>query len=238
MGFDHARIFIPKVQETGTGEEVLGGFAEAVADATAAGLTVLLGLSDFYHHSSPWGAADWQALATRAAFFAARTDPGRVALAPINEPAFPDTATWLPVRDRLLAAVRAKAPRHTLMWGGREWCSPASLLEAPPPADPDTVAEAHDYGGGDAAAVRARFAPLTAWRQRHGIPALVTEMGGSLGHETDIAAWAADLRQSLPVLRTLELPAALWAYTHGGHWRLQESDGPVLRPQFRQVLQT
>jgi hypothetical protein len=50
------------------------------------------------------------------------------------------------------------------------------------------------------------------------------------------AAWAADLRQSLPVLRRLRLPATLWAYTHGGAWRLQPGEGPALYPEFRGAL--
>ena len=235
-GFDHARMFLPPVAETGGGTDILGLWLQAVEDASAVGLPVLLGLSDSFHHSNPWGERDWQALAARTAFFGARTDPAQVVLAPLNEPAFPDTATWVPVRDRLLAATRRAAPRHVLMWGGREWCSARSLTEMPPPADPNTVAEAHDYQGGGAASVRARFAPLAAWRDRHGIPVLVTELGGADAHKTDPAALAADLGQSLPVLRALGLPVALWAYTHGGWWRLQRGDEPVPRPELRAAL--
>ena len=60
--------------------------------------------------------------------------------------------------------LRRAAPQHTLMWGGREWCSPASLLETVPPADPNTVAEVHDYAGGDAAEIERRFAGQTVPR--------------------------------------------------------------------------
>jgi hypothetical protein len=237
-GFDHARMFLPPAKETGGGTDILGLWLQAVQDANAAGLPVLLGLTDAFHHSSPWGDAEWRSLAERAAFFAARTDPGQVVLAPLNEPAFPDTPSWIPVRDRLLAELRRAAPRHLLMWGGREWCSARSLAEAPPPADPGTVAEVHDYQGGDAAAVRARFAPVAAWRDRHGgrVPVLVSELGGAEAHKTDPAALAADLRQSLPALRALGLPAALWTYTHGGWWRLQPGDDPALRPEIRAAV--
>lgn len=236
-GFDHARLFLPPARETGPGTEVLGLWLEAVRDANAAGLPVLLGLWDGYDHAAPWGAAEWRAQAERAAFFGPRTDPDRVVLAPLNEPAFPDTASWIPVRDRLLAGLRRAAPRHVLMWGGREWCSAPSLLEAAPPADPNTVAEAHDYAGGDAGAVRDRFAPLAAWRARHGgIPVLVSEIGGANAHRTDPAAAALDLRRSLPVLRGLGLPAALWTYTHGSWWRLQPGDDPTPRPEYRAAI--
>ncbi|MBV1798127.1 cellulase family glycosylhydrolase [Siccirubricoccus sp. G192] len=157
-------------------------------------------------------------------------------LAPLNEPAFPDTATWLPMRDRLLAALRRAAPRHTLMWGGHEWCSAASLLEATPPADRNTIAEVHDYAGGDAGAVQARFADMAAWRDRHRLPVLVTELGGPQAHAEDRAALAADLRASLPVLRRLRLPATLWTYTHGGWWRLQPGEDSAPYPELRAAL--
>ncbi len=236
-GFDHARMFIPPAAETGAGTDILGLWLQAVQDANAAGLPVLLGLADGFHHSSPWGEREWRALAARATFFAERTDPARVALAPLNEPAFPDTVTWLPVRDRLLAAARGVAPRHTLLWGGREWCSVRSLPEAPPPADPNTAAEVHDYAAGDVAAVRARFGPIAAWRDRHGgAPVVVSEINGADANKLSPAALAADLRQSLPVLRELRLPAALWAYTNGGWWRLQTGDDPAPRPEYRAAL--
>jgi len=75
-----------------------------------------------------------------------------------------------------------------------------------------------------------------AWRERHGQTVLVAELGGAVNHRENRAAWAADLRQSLPVLRRLRLPVALWAYTHGGAWRLQPGEGPALHPEFRGAL--
>lgn len=235
-GFDHVRIFIPDVSQTGDGGGgVVDLYRQAVADAVDAGLPVLLGLSDFFYHDKAWGPREWAALEARAAAFA-RTDPGKVALAPINEPAFPDTATWIPVRDRLLAAVRRAAPRHLLVWGGREWCSYRSLVEAPPPPDPNTIAEVHDYEGGDSGAVEWRFNQVAAWRERHRQSVLVAELGGGKPHAENRSAWAADLGQSLPVLRRLRMPATLWAYTHGGHWRLQPGEGTTLHPEFRRAL--
>jgi Cellulase (glycosyl hydrolase family 5) len=228
-GFDHVRMFVPRVEETGDGAEVPGLFREATADAVAAGLTVLLGLADFYHDSSPWDETAWRAWDRRARLLADGTDPARVALAPLNEPAFADTAGWRPVRDRLLGRLRQAAPRHTLAWGGREWCSWRSLLEMEPPADRNTLAEVHDYQGGDTSAVEWRFNDVAAWRAKHGVPVIVSELGGALSAGENVPAWAADLRQALPVLARLKLPATLWAFTHGGSWRLQ--DGEAARPK-------
>jgi hypothetical protein len=229
-------MFLPEVKNTGEGTEIPAMFAQAVEDAVAARLPVLLGLADSFHHSAPWEERDWRAFATRAAFFAARTDPAHVVLAPLNEPAFPDTATWLPVRDRMLRKLRQAAPRHTLMWGGREWCSTTSLLEMEPPSDPNTVAEVHDYLGGNASAVEERFAAVATWRDRHRLPVLATELGGPQEHATNRAALAGDLGQSLPVLRRLRLPVTLWSYTHGRWWRLQPGDEPAPYRELRGVL--
>ncbi|WP_237215494.1 cellulase family glycosylhydrolase [Falsiroseomonas oryziterrae] len=227
-GFDHVRMFMPR--DAGTGEDVLRLYLTAVEDAVAAGLPVLFAFNDAYGSTDPWPEPLLRAVAARARLFGRATDPARVVLAPVNEPAFPNAAEWTPVRNRLLAMVRAEAPRHVLMWGGHEWCSWRSLLQQPAAPDPLTIAEVHDYEGGDAAWFRERFGQVAEWGRRHRTPVMVTELGGRLGHQEDEAAWAADLRRGLPELRRLGLPATLWAVTHGGHWRLQQGAGPALRP--------
>ena len=233
-GFDHARLFLPG--DAGDGEEVPRLFLTAVEDALAAGLPVLLGLTDLYAAWEPWNEAAWQRLTLRARLFAGATDPGQVALAPLNEPAFEEAAAWTPLRDRMLALTRAAAPRHALLWGGHEWCSWRSLPLQPPPRDSGTIAEVHDYEGGDAAWVAQRFGEIAAWRARTGIPVMVSELGGAKAHAEDEARWAADLATALPVLRRLGLPAALWAVTHGGHWRLQQGETPRPRRRLAQAL--
>jgi hypothetical protein len=235
-GFDHARLFIPR--DAGDGEDIPRLFLTAVEDANAAGLPVLLGLEDLYQSDRPWGEEVLRRVVARAALFARATDPARVALAPLNEPAFPDAAAWTPVRDRLLALVRAQAPRHALLWGGHEWCSWRSLLQQPPARDPLTIAEVHDYVGGEAHWVAQRFGDCAAWGRRHATPVMVTELGGALPHAENPGAWAADLSRALPELRRLGLPVALWAVTHGGHWRLQQGDGPALRPQLAAAIRS
>lgn len=233
-GFDHARLFIPR--DAGAGEDVPRLFLQAIEDADAAGLPVLLGLSDLYEPWNPWDDAAWRVMQGRARLFGGATDPARVALAPLNEPAFDNPAAWTPVRDRLLAATRAAAPRHALVWGGHEWCSWRSLLRQVPPADPLTIAEVHDYEGGAATWVAERFGAVAAWRDRHAVPVIVAELGGALPHAEDEAAWARDLAVALPVLRRLGLPATLWAVTHGGHWRIQQGETPRPRPRLAEAL--
>nr|WP_242481679.1 cellulase family glycosylhydrolase [Paracraurococcus ruber] len=229
-GFDHARLIVPAA-----GQELFGWFHDAIEDAMAAGMPVLLALQDIVHQGSP-ESRDWDGLAARARFFGARTDPAMVVLAPVNEPAFERTETWLPVRDRMLATLRAAAPRHLLMWGGREWNSIRSLPDLAPPADPWTIAEVHDYGGGTAREVRDRFAPAIAWRERHGIPVICAEYNGSGTKQQRREQWIEDLRVGLPVLQSLNLPATLWSYSHGGWYRLQPEDGPAPYPEVRRLL--
>ena len=82
-----------------------------------------------------------------------------------------------------------------------------------------------------------RFKQVAEWRERHRQTVLVAELGGAVSPApTTAQAWAADLRQSLPVLRRLRLPANLWAYTHGGHWRLQPGEDPALFPEIRAAI--
>lgn len=231
-GFDHARMFVPK---GAGGEDMLALFAQAIEDAVSVGLPVLFGLNDILDEGTP-EAADWNTLAARARFMVRRTDPAMVVLAPLNEPAFRTTAAWVPVRDRMLQVIRAEAPRHLLMWGGREWNSLRSLLEIRPAEDPWTVAEVHDYLGGSAAEVRQRFVQATAWRERHGIPVLVAEYSGHGGHRAELSGWIGDLRQGLPILRELALPVTLWSYNDGGWYRLQPGDGPAPFPEVRALL--
>ncbi len=233
-GFDHVRLFIPK--EAGDGDDVPRLFLQAVEDARAAGLPVLLALSDLFAEWEPWDAGMWRTVERRARLFADATDPASVALAPLNEPAFRTPATWTPIRDRLLAVTRAAAPRHTLLWGGHEWCSWRSLPPQPPPSDPNTIAEVHDYEGGDARWVAQRFGEAARWGTRHGFRVMVTELGGAHPHREDEAAWAADLSRALPELRRLGLPVTLWAVTHGSHWRLQAGERPALRPRLAAAL--
>jgi hypothetical protein len=232
VGFDHVRMFIPR---GAGGSEILEMFRQAVDDANAAGLPVLFGLNDIIQQDTP-EAQRWDELAARARYFAARTDPEMVVLAPLNEPAFETTAAWLPVRDRMLKTVRAAAPRHLLMWGGREWNSLRSLLEIRPPDDPWTIVEVHDYGGGKTADVRRRFAEVAAWRERYRIPIVVAEYNGTGENQTNRAAWVRDLQEGLPALRALNLPATLWSYSDGGWYRLQPGDGPEPYPEVRALL--
>ncbi len=52
---------------------------------------------------------------------------------------------WLPLRDRLAAAVRARCPDHTLIWGACRFQAIGETLQTTPLADPNAIAAVHYY---------------------------------------------------------------------------------------------
>ena len=74
----------------------------------------------------------------------ARTDPDRVLLEVINEPQLP-AASWSGLQASIAAAMRAGAPRHTLVLTGANWSTVADLCALTPVADSNVVYTFHYY---------------------------------------------------------------------------------------------
>ncbi|HTC24803.1 MAG TPA: cellulase family glycosylhydrolase [Gemmatimonadales bacterium] len=75
-----------------------------------------------------------------------RRDPERLFLEVMNEPVFDRRERdWGPVQARLLAAMRAAAPAHTLIASGTGWSSIDGLLRLTPVADGNVVYTFHFY---------------------------------------------------------------------------------------------
>lgn len=73
-------------------------------------------------------------------------DPEMMFFGPMNEPVFKaDPSEWPPIQERLLAAIRAVAPEHTLIATGALWSSLYTLLELQPLNDPNIVYDFHFY---------------------------------------------------------------------------------------------
>jgi endoglucanase len=73
-------------------------------------------------------------------------DPDMVFFEPMNEPVFLDhPQDWLPIQERLLYAIRASAPEHTLIASGAEWSGLDQLLALQPLDDPNLVYNFHFY---------------------------------------------------------------------------------------------
>jgi aryl-phospho-beta-D-glucosidase BglC (GH1 family) len=83
----------------------------------------------------------WRALATHLS----NTDPERVFLEAVNEPVFNDAGRWWAVQKTVLDAMRAGAPRHTLVAGSDLWGRLQTLVEMTPYADRNIVYGFHCY---------------------------------------------------------------------------------------------
>ncbi len=84
----------------------------------------------------------WKAFASHLA----RYDADRLLIQPMNEPIFEgQPQAWLPMQEQLVAAIRAAAPRHTIIAVPAEWQARRLLLELEPLADDNIVYDFHYY---------------------------------------------------------------------------------------------
>ncbi len=84
----------------------------------------------------------WQSFAAHLSQY----DPETMFFGPMNEPVFEDDpSAWLPIQERLLAAIREVAPEHTLIATGALWSSRETLLQMTPLADTNIVYDFHFY---------------------------------------------------------------------------------------------
>jgi aryl-phospho-beta-D-glucosidase BglC (GH1 family) len=83
----------------------------------------------------------WGALAKHLAVL----DPDKVFLEVMNEPVVGNPARWDAIQGKVLAAMRAAAPRHTLIATGCKWSGVNELVEITPVKDPNVVYNFHLY---------------------------------------------------------------------------------------------
>lgn len=87
-------------------------------------------------------AAFWTAFAKQFA----DTDPDWVFFEVLNEPVFDkNQKRWEEVREKLVAAVRTAAPKHTVVLAGHAWSGVWGLQQAKPATDPNVVYTFHFY---------------------------------------------------------------------------------------------
>ncbi|HEV2829182.1 MAG TPA: cellulase family glycosylhydrolase [Pyrinomonadaceae bacterium] len=72
-------------------------------------------------------------------------DPERVFLEVINEPMVEDGYRWFGMQGKLISAVRAGAPQHTIIASGHRWSGIPELLFLQPYADRNIVYNFHFY---------------------------------------------------------------------------------------------
>jgi endoglucanase len=72
-------------------------------------------------------------------------DPERVFLEVINEPMVEDPYRWYGIQAKLIAAIRAGAPQHTIIASGHRWSGLYELLALQPYSDPNIIYNFHFY---------------------------------------------------------------------------------------------
>jgi endoglucanase len=83
----------------------------------------------------------WRALAQHLS----TRDPERVFLEVINEPMVEDGYRWFGMQGKLISAVRAGAPQHTIIASGHRWSGISELLFLVPYADRNIIYNFHFY---------------------------------------------------------------------------------------------
>jgi endoglucanase len=83
----------------------------------------------------------WRALAQHLS----TRDPERVFLEVINEPMVEDGYRWFGMQGKLVSAIRAGAPQHTIIASGHRWSGLAELLFMQPYADRNIIYNFHFY---------------------------------------------------------------------------------------------
>jgi endoglucanase len=83
----------------------------------------------------------WRALAEHLS----TRDPERVFLEVINEPMVEDGYRWFGIQGKLISAIRAGAPQHTIIASGHRWSGLSELLFMQPYADRNIVYNFHFY---------------------------------------------------------------------------------------------
>ncbi len=73
-------------------------------------------------------------------------DPDYVFLEPMNEPTFVGhTEDWIPIQNRLIAAIRKSAPKHTILATSAHWANLHTFLKLKPVEDKNIVYNFHFY---------------------------------------------------------------------------------------------
>ena len=83
----------------------------------------------------------WRAFATHLS----KRDPEFVFLEVINEPMVVDAYRWYGIQGKLIAAIRAVAPNHTIIASGHRWSGLSEMLFLEPYADANVIYNFHFY---------------------------------------------------------------------------------------------
>ncbi|HWF87685.1 MAG TPA: cellulase family glycosylhydrolase, partial [Pyrinomonadaceae bacterium] len=157
MGFDHVRFPIepaPLLSNTPDpsilNATYLGYVDNALDTILASGLAVIIDIHPSDDFKLRMARDDrgieafakfWRAFATHLA----KRDPEFVFLEVINEPMVEDPYRWYGIQGKLIAAMRAGAPDHTIIASGHRWSGLSEMLFLEPYADPNIIYNFHYY---------------------------------------------------------------------------------------------
>lgn len=180
LGFDNIRIPIDAAaldkyphNAEGFSTEFIGRVDHAVDAALANGLAVQIDLhpEDGYKQQLRNGddSVDRLAMLWRrlAAHYAGR-DPERVFFEILNEPEVYDRYRWAGIQTRIAAAIRAAAPRNTIIATGPNYANLPDLLAFAPIADGNVIYTFHFYEPHEFTHQGATWG-LSWWSYTHGI---------------------------------------------------------------------
>jgi len=156
MGFDHVRFPIepaPLLTQTDPSRlnaEYLRHVDNALDMILAQGLAVIVDIHPGDEFKMRLNTDDrqvevfeqfWRALAQHLS----SRDPERVFLEPINEPMVQDGFRWFGIQAKLISAIRAGAPQHTIIASGHRWSGIYELLFLEPYSDRNIIYNFHFY---------------------------------------------------------------------------------------------
>ena len=226
IGFDHVRFTVNPDVLTAEGYDGWSMYRQTADMILANGLNVIVDVhpeQDFKEALADDPEARkafvefWQKLA----HLFADTDPAHVRFELLNEPVL-TTEQWEPLQTELHDAVRAVAPKHTIILTGGRWSGVTQLTELTPIFDNNVVYNFHFYDPHQFTHQAATWG-APHWRYMQGLPYPVNEAGikAALAKTNDPAAvndithygnsgWGPDkVREEIS-------KAATWAKQHGG----------------------
>jgi endoglucanase len=157
MGFDHVRFPIepaPLLSETPDPSNLNTTYLRHVDNALdmilAAGLAVVVDIhpGDEFKLRMSRDERNFEAFVKFWRAFAShlsKRNPEFVFLEVINEPMVEDGYRWLGMQGKLIAAIRASAPNHTIIVGGHRWSGLYEMLFLEPYSDPNIIYNFHFY---------------------------------------------------------------------------------------------
>jgi endoglucanase len=186
LGFDSVRLSIDPVPleqyplgADGLNDDFVGRLDRAVDTMLGDGLAVIIDLHPQDDYKQQLRSSDYQVdqltmLWRKLAAHYAGRDPNRIFFEILNEPEVSDPYRWEGIQERVAAAIRAAAPRNTIIATGANYSDIQDLLRLEPLADGNAIYNFHFYDPHEFTHQGANWG-LPWWSYTHGIPYPATD---------------------------------------------------------------